>query len=308
MIYLDYWGMSRPPFANTHLPETFVPTQSSGVALAKLRYALGTRQGAAGLIGNPGTGKTIVARMIVDEFQDAGWLAVYMPQPGFSADDLLGALAPNPADWPAGCSGQAALGRYLKGLLDKGRMALAAIDDVQAARDPLWLEWLRTLLNIEKDGERALAILLAGQPPMERRLAAASGFDSQLSVRAVLEPMTREETKVYILSRLQYSGTRHGIFTRQAAERLAEISGGVPRQVNRLCELSLMTGYGLGVKKIDPALVNMAAADLDLLPGEDMAFHDWPAPEARPKPEPEPSEPESEEDDILASLGVEDGK
>jgi type II secretory pathway predicted ATPase ExeA len=180
------------------------------------------------------------------------------------------------------------------------------VDDVQAARGTDFLETLRTLLNIEHDGIKALSILLVGQGGprgMERKLAAASGFDGQLLVRAVLDRMTAEETRLYILARLKIAGSKQGILTKYAADLVVKYSRGVPRQVNRLCELSLVIAYGLEEKKVTPEIVEMAAADLDMLPAEEAAFFAWPRP-ARPEPpEPEPEPPE--EDDILAGLAAE---
>lgn len=303
MIYLDYWGLSRPPFTNDHRPEAFVPNQSAALVMGRLRYALGMNLGAAGLFGEPGVGKTQLIRTLLTEFAAAGWLVAYIPNPGCTTLDLLSlfsrdaALAVRPGE-----SGLAELERFLAGRLKVGRPVLAAVDDVQAARSGELLETLRTMLNIEEDGRRALSLLLAGQAGMERKLELSSGFNTQLAVRALLSPMRPEETKLYVLSRLKAAGSRHGIFTRQAAERLVSLSGGAPRQVNRLCELALVTGFGLDAKKITPDIVDMAAADLDMLSGAENAVFPWPGKPMVRQGELATTPPE---EDILASLAVE---
>ena len=176
------------------------------------------------------------------------------------------------------------------------------MDDVQTARGTDFLETLRTLLNVEEEGIRALSLLLIGQPGMERRLAAASSFNTRLGVMAILDRMTEDETRMYILSHLKNAGSRHGIFTRQAAEHVVRLSRGIPRQINRLCEMSLVIAYGLESVKIGPDIVDMAAGDLDMLPDDNATFFPWPHPE--PMADKSGGEAESG-GDILAGLAAE---
>lgn len=303
MLYTGFWGLAFPPFANDSRPETFVPAHSATLCLGRLRYALGMGMGASALFGEAGTGKSRVARILVQEFSAARWLAAYMPNPVGAPRDILAALDPaRAAAVPASSPGMTELQAFLIDRAMHRQPVLLVVDDAQAARGTDFLETLRTLLNIEHDGIKALSILLAGQASMERKLAAASGFDGQLLVRAVLERMTDEETRLYILARLKVAGSRQGIFTRHAAELVVRYSLGIPRQVNRLCELSLVIAYGLEEKKVTPEIVEMAAADLDMLPAEDALFFPWPQP---PGPELSEPEPEPEEDDVLAQLAAE---
>jgi Type II secretory pathway, component ExeA (predicted ATPase) len=303
MIYTNFWDLDFFPFANDNRPETFVPTHSASLCIARLRYALGTGMGASALYGEAGTGKSRVARIIEREFAAARWLTAYLPNPLGSPRDILAALNPGAASLPPpGAFGMIELQHHLLDRSRHNQPVLLVVDDVQTARGTDFIETLRTLLNIENDGVKALSILLVGQAGMERKLAAASGFDGQMMMRAVLDPMTEEETRLYILARLKAAGSKQGIFTKHAAELVVKFSRGAPRQVNRLCELSLVIAYGLEEKRVTPEIVEMAAADLDLLPVGEAAFFHWPHPVAEEKPPPE--EP-VEEDDILATLAAE---
>ena len=303
-MYLDYWRLDFPPFADDHKLDAFVPTRSATLVMGRVRFALGAGQAVAGLYGAAGVGKTIITRMILAEYAEARWLTAYLPSPCCQARDVLAALSPGSALLAGAKAGMSDLFSFLESQAEAGRPVLLAVDDIQATRNSEFLELLRTLLNVESGGRRALSLLLAGQPSMDLRLAAASGFDGQLAVRAVVQPMTNVEAGVYILSRLKAAGSHQGLFTRQAAERVVQLAHGLPRDINRLCELSLVIAYGLGLKKIDPATVEMAAADLDLLPGDDAPFFAWSAPErpARPEPEVETVKTEAAGVDILASL------
>ncbi len=301
MLYTSFWGLDFLPFGNDNRPETFVPTHSATLAIAKLRYALGMGMGASGLYGEPGSGKTRVARILLAEFMAARWLTAYLPAPAGGAREILAALDPGAAAAvPAGSEGLVELQRFLLQRAGQDQPVLLVVDDVQTARDTGFLEIMRTLLNLEIDGMKALSILLVGQANMERRLEGASRFDSQLLVRAVLEPLSEDETRLYILAKLKAAGSRQGIFTKHAAELVVKFSKGYPRQINRLCELALVIAYGLEETKVSPEIVEMAASDLDLLPPGEAAFLRWPHPE----PEAPKKGEEAPEEDILANLVV----
>lgn len=306
MIYTDFWNLNFHPFANDNRPETFVPTHSATLCIARLRYALGMGMGASALFGEAGSGKTRLARVVVNEFNLAHWLTAYLPNPAGSPRDILAALDPNAAlGVPADSYGMIELQGFLLDRARNHQPVLLVVDDVQTARGTAFLEVLRTLLNVENEGVKALSILLLGQAGMERKLIASSNFDSQLLMRAVLDPMTDEETRLYILARLKAAGSKQGIFTKHSAELVVKFSRGLPRQVNRLCELALVIAYGLEERKISPEIVEMAAADLDLLPPGEASFFHWPHPA---QPAPEPAEEETPDpEDILATVVPADG-
>ncbi|MCL2001777.1 MAG: ATP-binding protein, partial [Planctomycetes bacterium] len=195
MIYAEFWGLTFPPFANDSHPETFIPTRSATMVMARLRYALGLGMGASALYGEPGSGKSRVARMILAEFTSARWAVGYLPSPFGSIRDILNVLEPAAAAVGNDSNGFYELGAMLAARAAKHQPTLLAVDDIQAARGTEFLEAIRTLLNVEHGGMRALSVLLIGQPGMERRLAAASGFDGQLIARTILEPMSDDETR-----------------------------------------------------------------------------------------------------------------
>ncbi|MDR3211998.1 MAG: AAA family ATPase [Planctomycetota bacterium] len=305
MSYLDYWQLAQSPFAEDHRPESFLASKNSALVAGRLRFALGRPGGVAGLYGASGTGKTYSAMMLIREFQAANWLASYLPSPAATPGDLNYLFRQAAGENPAEAGGLGELGLFLSRLAGEGRYALLVVDDVQSSRNPDFLEMLRTLLNIERDGVPALSLLLVGQNAMERSLERASDFQTRLAAKAVLTPLTPEEAKVYILARLKNAGSRQGIFTRQAAERVVEIAGGVPRQINRLCDLALVIGFGLSAKKLDPTIISMAAADLDLLPPADTPFFAWSLPRPPAPPAGEEKVAPDPVEDILAGLAEE---
>ncbi|MBN2712791.1 MAG: AAA family ATPase [Planctomycetes bacterium] len=258
--------MRERPFDNSHGLNFFVPHDSAMLSLAKLRYAMNTHQGAACLTGLAGTGKTELLRIVMDELEQTGWACAYIPNPSGVKDGVLGmigSLLGGDMDL-SGATPAEILVRRLSALSSLDKPVCVIVDDVHTVSDIALLEDLRMLLNVEFKGRRALDLLLAGQDSLEPKMLAASDFESHLSLKIRIEALNADDTKKYILYRLKAAGCQSGIFTRHAADRIHDYSAGVPRNINRLCELSLTTAYGFGQKKIAPEVVDMAAADLGM--------------------------------------------
>lgn len=267
MVYLGHWGMTLRPFDNNHTKRFFVPHSGAALALAKLRYAVASEFGAMAVYGPAGVGKSELATMILSEAAEKGLVTGCLTNPAGTVSEVLisvGAIlgAPPVAD---GRGAFDSLHLWLSKLGAEGRSACLMVDDIQTIQDLMVLETLRMLLSIEEQGRRVLSLLLIGQESMLTLLNQASEFSSHLSLKIQLSSMSLEETKMYILFRLKAAGCTRGVFTRKAAERVFALSRGIPRNVNRLCELALLTGYGLGVNKVDPDIVTMSARDLGLL-------------------------------------------
>ncbi len=267
-MYLEYWGMQVRPFANVHAPEFHVAVTGAKLARAKLRYAFAAELGAAVLLGEAGVGKTELARMIIHDLEAEGWVTGYMVIPAGSIDGILGVMS-NLLGEENGESRGEPLERMMRKISEfsrGGRRVCMVIDEVHAMRDIQVLEVLRMLLGQEYESRNVVNLLFVGQEGMEGKLRQASGLESHIALRMRLGPMSMEDTKKYMLFRLKMAGCSRGIFTRHAAELVHEFSRGIARNINRLCELALVTGFGLGMKKIGPDVVQMAAQDLGMIP------------------------------------------
>ncbi len=264
-MYLTYWGMERRPFENDHDPTFFVPDEAGALALAKLRYVALEERGLALLSGPAGCGKTMIARMLLSELDGAGWQTATLDMPYAGSAELL-ALAAHRLGAPAGADSAVLdrLATHLTALRGRGRRAVMLVEDAHAMEPVPGFLALRSLLHLEAGGEPLLQVILAGQAELSARLRAVPALEQQVALRVRLGPMALEETKRYILYRLKIAGCTRGIFTRQAGALVHELSGGIPRNVNRLCELALVTGYGLGEEKVGPEIVEMAGRELGL--------------------------------------------
>jgi len=265
-MYLEYWGMQVRPFDCGHAPAFFVPLENIALCQTKLRYILSAELGAATLTGVAGVGKSELARMTLHELQQADWATAYVANPSGRSEDVMRMIAGLLGSTAEAGSPLEILVAQLVRLAEQQRKVCVVVDEVHTVKDLDILEAFRMLLNVECAGRRILNVILAGQPGMDALLEQASDFRSHTALRVHLQPIDLEETKRYVLFRLKEAGCSRGLFTRQAADCVHEFSGGLPRNINRVCELALVTGFGLQVKKIGPDIVRMAAQDLGLIP------------------------------------------
>jgi type II secretory pathway predicted ATPase ExeA len=117
------------------------------------------------------------------------------------------------------------------------------IDDAQDLDDGRSLETVRLLLNFEHQGATTFTLLLVGQPSLLPVLDRMPELDERLAVKCLLRRLTLEETISYVHHRLQAAGAQREIFEVGAVEAIHHCSLGVPRRINRLCDLALLVGF-----------------------------------------------------------------
>jgi len=270
-MYLSHWNLKRRPFADAPDSRFFFHSATHDAALAGLLYAIEESRSAALLVGDFGSGKTLVLRALAGGLSGtgryrAGMLTNTLLSPAevvLAAARALG--AEDLPESPAAVSesrAQDRLAAHLQALAAGSARAVLAIDDAQAIESPRVWEALRQMLSIPAGELAPLTLLLAGSPALADRLKAAPGFSERIGVRSALAPLSEEETLDYLLHRLACAEAASGIFTRRAAQAIARLSGGLPARINQLAELALAAAFGLGLKVVGPEVVAMAAEEL----------------------------------------------
>ncbi len=158
-----------------------------------------------------------------------------------------------------------ALHDFLVSLAALQAFAVVIIDD---AHD-LPIEALGEIRAFAEDigDEPALQIVLVGQPSLEKTLgrAALREWNQRVSTRCRLTPIAADEVGRYIAHRLAVAGTSPRVeFDQTAAARVYEVSGGVPRVINLLCDRTLEEGFKVSASMLDGELVKAAAEELEL--------------------------------------------
>jgi general secretion pathway protein A len=270
-MYESYWQLQRKPFDNCCDPRFYFPDESHQAALLKLRYAIENRRGAALLAGASGSGKTLVVAMLRTMLGEACQPFVHLVYPQMPTDELLAYLAVELAgvpemQTPSVQQSVRQIERFLSGNAEQGRHAVVAVDEAHLLGDSRSLEALRLLLNFQPEGQPGLTLLLVGQPGILPMLDHLPHLEEWLAVKCLLRPLSLQETGDYLAHRLRVAGTTRAIFDASALETLHRLTHGVPRRINRLCDLALLIGYaeerstigGGQIEAISDELVNVA--------------------------------------------------
>ncbi|HJS30684.1 MAG TPA: AAA family ATPase, partial [Alphaproteobacteria bacterium] len=230
-------------------------------------------QRAAGLLtltGGPGIGKTTLLRRLKEEVEGQRGKVFFRFYPRLGFDELLTACCEEADIYHSGAGAMEklrALARYLRARVYEGSPALLIIDDAQRITDDL-LRKLELLTEI-CDGERSLLqVLLAGNRDFEVRLQRDDLVDvrRRIAVAAQLLPLSDDEVGPYIRYRMQVAGAeQHDFFGPKIVRRIARFSGGVPLNINRVCERAVQGAIAAGLDHVSTTILEQAAEGCRLL-------------------------------------------
>lgn len=270
-MYEAYWKLNQRPFGSGADPRAYYPSDAHQGALLKLRYTIENQHSAALLTGPPGSGKTLLLRLLGDQLPDRFRPIVELVFPQMPAAELLASFAAGLGATPPLAAGGvlptiadsiARIQAKLREHAAKGRHTVLAIDDAQLLEGNRTFETLRLLLNMEADGRPLLTLLLVGQPALLPMMERMPHFEERLGAKCLLRPLTVEETMSYVSHRLTTAGAQQTIFDTAALETLFRLTRGVPRRINRLCDLALLIAFADEQPTVDPAHIEAVAQEL----------------------------------------------
>lgn len=265
-MYENYWKLQQRPFESGANPRAYYPSDAHQGALLKLRYAIEQEHGAALLAGPPGTGKTLLVRLLSEQLPERYQPIVELVFPQMPPSELLAYLAAElGADGGGPSSIAENVGRIegeLRQRCSKGRHTVVVIDDAQMLEAQRSFDTLRLLLNLEADGRPLVTLLLVGQPSLLPMLERMPHLDERLGAKCLIRPLTIEETMSYVSHRMSIAGAPGGVFEPAALETLFLLTRGVPRRINRLCDLALLVGFAEEQRFVSADQVEAVAKEL----------------------------------------------
>ncbi len=272
-MYEDYWKLTGRPFENRNETKFYYPAESHQAALFKLNYAIENRRAAALLCGPGGMGKSLVAAALNRQLSDHFRPVTHIVFPAFDNQQMVRHIVDqvdhsddSPLQTRDASSDLARFERFLRANLDAGRHAVIIVDEAHLLEQHNLLEPLRLLLNIaaaDSQGEAAWTLVLVGQPTLLSHVERYPALDERLAVKCMLNRFLSEETVAYIQHRLREAGAdAEKIFEFSALERIHVLTQGIPRRINRLCDLALMVGFAEDRSSISVELVDNVHSDL----------------------------------------------
>jgi type II secretory pathway predicted ATPase ExeA len=263
-MYTAYWKLSTSPFAHGWDRRFYYPSETHQATLMKLRYAIEHRRGPALLAGGSGLGKTLLVHALHEELPEEYSPLVHLKFPQMSPEEFLWQLA----DALTGeTTSERSVNRHVLRIeqaltrnAEAQRHAVVVIDEAQVWRDTDGLETIRLLLNFEVPW----SLLLVAQPLLLPALERMPELEERLDVQCLLRRLTLEETISYVHHRMLVASAANpqAIFEPAALETIHRLAAGVPRRINRLCDLCLLIGYAEDTAHITAAQVEGVASEL----------------------------------------------
>lgn len=274
-IYEAFYGLKEQPFAISTDPKFLFMSAPHKRAFEELVAGLKRRESMLLLSGETGTGKTTLCRAVLSALGDRTFSALilnpYMAGPelfrvilrdfGFVSREELKSGQFAEADVPLLLE---TLQGFLKSLLPLDSYAVVVIDEAQNLPATV-LDQIRLLTAFEHEGRRMVQVVLVGQPMLLSTLKTEPMYalNERLTRRVMLTPLTPQEVDAYIRHRLEVAGgTERITFPPEATRLVADLSRGLPRRINVLCDRALQEGRIEGSNVISADLVKRAARSI----------------------------------------------
>lgn len=265
-MYYPHFGLKEPPFKITPNTDFFFSGANRGAVLDALVYAITNGEGIIKVVGEVGSGKTMLCRMLQailpEEIE-----SIYLANPSMAPEDVLHAIAFElQLELPTNADRLKVMQQLQAHLLSRhaeGRQVVIFVEEAQCM--PLaTLEEIRLLSNLETKQDKLLQIVLFGQPELDANL-------NQTHIRQLRErithsfqlgPLQTKDIGEYLIFRLRAAGYfGPHLFTDAAIKRLSAAAKGLVRRVNILADKSLLAAFADNVYQVTPKHVKAAIQD-----------------------------------------------
>ena len=274
-MYAKFFGLKHEPFSIAPDPRYLFMSKRHREALAHLLYGLNGGGGFVLLSGEIGAGKTTVCRCFLEQIPKRCNVA-YIFNPKLTVTELLQSICD---EFHIAVTARDAGAATIKDYIDRlnefllkthavGQNNVLIIDEAQNLSADV-LEQLRLLTNLETSERKLLQIVLIGQPELRTMLARPEL--EQLAQRVIarfhLKALSEAETAQYVRHRLAVAGMAASLpFDGKTLRRIHELSRGVPRRINMLCDRAMLGAYARGRTAVDRTIVDKAAGEVFGMP------------------------------------------
>lgn len=268
-MYERYWKLHRAPFDHDRRSESFYSSPLHGEALVKLKYLIEHGKGAAALIGASGTGKTHILELIRRQTTHHGPV-VHIIYPQMSSHEMISyitdALGDSRVESPGTVLGLDQLLKRLEArlceLTQDNQSPVIVVDDAHLIEDRRVYQTLHQLMNFQRPGRSNFSLILAGQPELAGMLQRMDQVSDRIAFHCLLHSLSEVETAAYVRHRLQVAGRTEAIFDDSAMKAIYELSAGIPRRINRLCDFALLVGYANQLRLISAEQIEGVHAEI----------------------------------------------
>lgn len=268
-MYESYYGFKERPFQLSPDPRFFFASNHHQRALSYLQYGLDQGEGFIVITGPIGTGKTTIARNLLNNIGDDSIVAVQLVTTKLNPQELLELVV---SEFKISVTGNSkaellrAIENFLINLNQQGKRALLLVDEAQNLPAET-VEELRMLSNFQLNNKPLIQSFLLGQEELKGIIQAPNmeQFRQRIIASAHLKPLSVEEVKEYINHRLhQAECNKENVFTEDAFSIIHKKTLGVPRKINIFVDRLLLFGFLEELEIIDEEAINQVAEEMEI--------------------------------------------
>lgn len=264
-LYTHHYGLRERPFTLLPDPDFLYWSKAHSRAFTVLEYGIMSRAPLTLVTGEVGAGKTTLIQALLDTLEENTVIGLISNAQGGRGDLLrwvlnaLGIEHDRSADY---VDMHQELQDFCIDQYAEGRHVVLVIDEAQNLSIES-LEELRMLTNINSNKDELLQLILVGQPELRDmiRRPELRQFAQRVAAAYHLKPLDVKTTRAYIAHRLMHVGGTGKEFSGPAMTRIHEVTTGIPRMINKLCDLAMIYGAGAERKAISINLINELVED-----------------------------------------------
>ena len=264
-MYNAYWGFQRSPFSAGREPSRFYESPSHEEALARLTYVVDEARQGALVLGQPGVGKSLLVEVFAERIRRPNRELAMVQLPGFGGRELYFELAQQFGLAPERTATEAELWRSLRDHVTANRLqdsqTVIAVDQAHLlTEDRMALRSLSLLFHLDPHPESRLTVILVARPELMRNVR--TEVIELVDLGVVIEPFAPAQTAQYVSHLTTWAGREEAVFTQNSLHMIHELTGGIARQINRVCDLALLAACSEQTDQVTESVVESVYREL----------------------------------------------
>jgi general secretion pathway protein A len=259
------FSLKENPFVPSPNPRFLYLTDQTNACLFKCKFVIEERQGLSLIVGKIGYGKTSVLRELLNGYiDDESYKIAMLPNGSFPSEMQLAKAISS----ELGLSSRRSLLAQINEIRDyaflvysEGGTIILIIDEAQNLKGAQF-DFLRELLNFESNEAKTIQIIVAGQPEIETKLATKPALVSRIILTNYLDTFTYEDMVSALDHRIRLAGGSLSIMADDALKALYVASRGVPREIMKIANASLLLAAVNQTKPITDEIIKLAVENI----------------------------------------------
>jgi len=264
-FYLESFGFSERPFTLVPDPTFLFWSEQHKRAYSVLEFGIFSRAPITMVTGAVGCGKTTLLRQLLKQIESDSVVGLISNAQGGRGDLIqwvLHALGVKFDPDEGYVSQFQVLQDFLIRTYAEGRRVILIFDEAQnLSMDSL--EELRMLTNINSNKDELIQLVLVGQDELRKvvKRPELRQLAQRIAASFHLRPLSEKSTHDFIVHRLRVAGGTGEEFDEKACMLIYEVSQGIPRLINQICDMSLLYAWSAESKLIDSKVVQAVLDD-----------------------------------------------